>query len=425
MLRTTLLGSLLDAARHNLARGAPRPARCSRPAPSTARAGDRARCPTSTTRSARCSPARLRPPTWRDAGAAARRTSSPPRACSAALLDALRVDVGGRAGDASRSCTRAQRARAGRRRGRRLARRAAPARRRATWDLDDGAARVRARPRRVLAARRRGAALRGPDELPGGAPGPRGRRGRRRAGRAACSAIVRAAGGELLRRARASSTSTAASRWGRGATSLALRLAFRAPDRTLTDEEVAPAARARSSPRCATSWGASCVPERRSSLGAVGLRRRARGARCCTATRASSSRGHRAAPTPARALDDLYPRHRVPLTLEELDLERHGEVDAAIVAYPHGAAAPVVAALRERGVRVVDLSRRLPAARLAASTSSWYGAARGARAARRGRLRADRAAPRRRSRAPTLVANPGCYPDRGAARRSRRWRARG
>jgi N-acetyl-gamma-glutamyl-phosphate reductase len=57
-----------------------------------------------------------------------------------------------------------------------------------------------------------------------------------------------------------------------------------------------------------------------------------------------------------RGLDELYPHHRVPLTLEELDLERHAGVDAAIVAYPHGAAAPLVAALRERGVRVVDLS---------------------------------------------------------------------
>jgi len=55
-------------------------------------------------------------------------------------------------------------------------------------------------------------------------------------------------------------------------------------------------------------------------------------------------------------VSDLYPYHRVPLELEELDVDRHGEVDAAIVAYPHGASAPVVAALRERGVRVVDLS---------------------------------------------------------------------
>jgi N-acetyl-gamma-glutamyl-phosphate reductase len=55
-------------------------------------------------------------------------------------------------------------------------------------------------------------------------------------------------------------------------------------------------------------------------------------------------------------VSDLYPHHRVRLLLEELDVARHGQVDAAVVAYPHGAAAPVVAALREREVRVVDLS---------------------------------------------------------------------
>jgi N-acetyl-gamma-glutamyl-phosphate reductase len=57
-----------------------------------------------------------------------------------------------------------------------------------------------------------------------------------------------------------------------------------------------------------------------------------------------------------RSLDELYPHHRVGLELEELDLDRHGDVQAAIVAYPHGASAPLVAALRDRGVRVVDLS---------------------------------------------------------------------
>jgi N-acetyl-gamma-glutamyl-phosphate reductase len=57
-----------------------------------------------------------------------------------------------------------------------------------------------------------------------------------------------------------------------------------------------------------------------------------------------------------RSLDELYPHHRVGLELEELDLDRHGDVRAAIVAYPHGASAPLVAALRDRGVRVVDLS---------------------------------------------------------------------
>jgi N-acetyl-gamma-glutamyl-phosphate reductase len=55
-------------------------------------------------------------------------------------------------------------------------------------------------------------------------------------------------------------------------------------------------------------------------------------------------------------LSDLYPHHRVDLRLEELDLDRHGDVEAAIVAYPHGASAPVVAELVARGVKVVDLS---------------------------------------------------------------------
>jgi len=57
-----------------------------------------------------------------------------------------------------------------------------------------------------------------------------------------------------------------------------------------------------------------------------------------------------------RALDELYPQHRVPLVLEELTLDEHADVDAAVVAYPHGASAELVAQLRRRGVRVVDLS---------------------------------------------------------------------
>jgi N-acetyl-gamma-glutamyl-phosphate reductase len=57
-----------------------------------------------------------------------------------------------------------------------------------------------------------------------------------------------------------------------------------------------------------------------------------------------------------RRLDELYPQHRVPLVLEELDLERVAGADAAVLAYPHGSAAPVVAQLLERELRVVDLS---------------------------------------------------------------------
>ncbi|MDQ3935133.1 MAG: N-acetyl-gamma-glutamyl-phosphate reductase [Actinomycetota bacterium] len=58
-----------------------------------------------------------------------------------------------------------------------------------------------------------------------------------------------------------------------------------------------------------------------------------------------------------RRLDALYPRYRVGLELEPFDAERiAGRADAVLVAYPHGAAAPVVEDLRNRGLKVVDLS---------------------------------------------------------------------
>ena len=107
-------------------------------------------------------------------------------------------------------------------------------------------------------------------------------------------------------------------------------------------------------------------------------------------------------------LDDLYPRHRVPLELEELDVQRHGAVDAAIVAYPHGASSGVVAALRARGARIVDLSADFRL-RDPDEYARWYG---------------DHEAPelvddavygltelyRDEVADADLVANPGCYP---------------
>jgi N-acetyl-gamma-glutamyl-phosphate reductase len=107
-------------------------------------------------------------------------------------------------------------------------------------------------------------------------------------------------------------------------------------------------------------------------------------------------------------LDELYPHHRVPLVLEELDLERHAEVDAAIVAYPHGSAGPLVAELRRRGVRVVDLSADFRL-RDPAIYAEWY---------------REHPAPelideavyglperyRAQIAGADLVANPGCYP---------------
>lgn len=73
-----------------------------------------------------------------------------------------------------------------------------------------------------------------------------------------------------------------------------------------------------------------------------------------------------------QTLHDLYPQYRVPLELQELDYDRHGDVDAAVVAYPHAAASPVVAELRSRGVRVIDLSADFRLRDLR-TYERWYG----------------------------------------------------
>src|SRR3954468_12257831 len=56
-----------------------------------------------------------------------------------------------------------------------------------------------------------------------------------------------------------------------------------------------------------------------------------------------------------RRLDHLYPRYRVRRELEAYDADAVAErADAAMVGYPHGAAAPVVEELRARELKVVD-----------------------------------------------------------------------
>ena len=58
-----------------------------------------------------------------------------------------------------------------------------------------------------------------------------------------------------------------------------------------------------------------------------------------------------------RKLSDVFPRYRVDLELTEFDADSLAEqADAVIVGYPHKTAAPVVRDLRERGLKVVDLS---------------------------------------------------------------------
>jgi N-acetyl-gamma-glutamyl-phosphate reductase len=109
-----------------------------------------------------------------------------------------------------------------------------------------------------------------------------------------------------------------------------------------------------------------------------------------------------------RRLDELYPHHRVPLMLEELDLDRHAGVQAAIVAYPHGAAAPLVAALREHGVKVVDLSADFRIRDLDVYRE-WY-RPHPAPALLHQAVYGLPELYRESLRSAELVANPGCYP---------------
>ncbi len=111
-----------------------------------------------------------------------------------------------------------------------------------------------------------------------------------------------------------------------------------------------------------------------------------------------------------KRIGQLYSRYRVPITLTELDLDDIGSlgIDAAVVAYPHGVAAPTDAALRAAGVKVVDLSADFRL-RDMDTYRRWYG---------------EHGAPdlfgtgvyglsemyREELRGADLVATPGCYP---------------
>ena len=240
-MRTTLLGSLLASVRHNVARGR----EDVRLFEEGAVYFDRPHGRELTAAEARSTPlpdermhlgalmtGRVRPASWGDA-APPRPTSSRPRACSRRCCArcawtfttvrgedpflhpgrAARVLVGGR--------------------GRGLARRAAPGR----------GVRVGSRPRRGLRARPRRSCSRTPSSRRTTRTSRRSRRSartsrsgsRRTARRPSWSSVVRGAGGKLLRDVRVFDVYAR-----EGQTSLAVRLEFRAGDRTLTDEEIAP-----------------------------------------------------------------------------------------------------------------------------------------------------------------------------------------
>jgi N-acetyl-gamma-glutamyl-phosphate reductase len=109
-----------------------------------------------------------------------------------------------------------------------------------------------------------------------------------------------------------------------------------------------------------------------------------------------------------RRLRELYPRYRTEVVLSELDLDELEQVDAAVVCYPHGAAAPVVAAMRGLGLSVVDLSAdfRLVDAKI---YELWY-APHGEPELLENAVYGLTELTRDAVRTADLVANPGCYP---------------
>jgi N-acetyl-gamma-glutamyl-phosphate reductase len=105
-------------------------------------------------------------------------------------------------------------------------------------------------------------------------------------------------------------------------------------------------------------------------------------------------------------LDEVHPRTRVPLELEEFDGSL--DVDAAVVAYPHGASAPVVKELVDAGVRVVDLSADFRLHELG-TYEEWYGS-HGAPGLIGDAVYGLPELHRDEVRDAKLIANPGCYP---------------
>jgi N-acetyl-gamma-glutamyl-phosphate reductase len=109
-----------------------------------------------------------------------------------------------------------------------------------------------------------------------------------------------------------------------------------------------------------------------------------------------------------KRLSELYPQYGVDLVLDEPAAEDGTDVDAAIVAYPHGAAAPVVAALRGQGTKVVDLSADFRLHDLD-TYGRWYGE-HGAPQLLDEAVYGLTELHREAIAGADLIANPGCYP---------------
>jgi len=109
-----------------------------------------------------------------------------------------------------------------------------------------------------------------------------------------------------------------------------------------------------------------------------------------------------------RRLSDIYPRYPVPLKVTDPGIEAFEEAEAGIVAYPHGASAPVVAEMRGMGLSVVDLSADFRLADL--PTYERHYGSHGAPELLDGAVYGLPELNREEIRKAGLVAGPGCYP---------------
>ena len=413
------------AARRRRAQPRPRAAR-----PRALRVGRRlprretGRCPPSTTRSACSCTARWRPPSWRG-------TRPPPRAdvfAAKGLLEAVLRRCASeavlRARRRARSCTPA-----------------GPARVlvdgesvgflgevhplvAAALGLRRAGRHVRDRPRARRRARAAGRGYADLDELPVACaatwrfPCP-----------PACPAAevvarrARPAGGELLDDVEVFDV-YAGEQAGEGRRSIALHLGFRAPDRTLTDEEVSERMEADPAPtRTGPAGGRRRVPELTAIVAGASGYTGALAAALLQRHEAIELVGVTSRSDAGRRLDDLYPQHRVPLVLDAFDAEDHDRDRRGDRRLP---------ARRRRARRRRAARARREASWTSAPTSACAtrpptptGTASTARPSllRRGRLRAARAAARRDRAAPTSSPTPAAT-RRRRCWRSRRWRAR-
>jgi N-acetyl-gamma-glutamyl-phosphate reductase len=109
-----------------------------------------------------------------------------------------------------------------------------------------------------------------------------------------------------------------------------------------------------------------------------------------------------------RLLSDLYPRYQVPMEITDPGIEAFEQAEAGIVAYPHGASAPVVAEMRGMGLSVVDLSADFRLEDLP-TYERFYGE-HGAPELLDGAVYGLPELNREQIRKAGLVAGPGCYP---------------